>query len=277
MTWSRTHTLIAGTALIVVSNAAAMLGVWYNRSGEPESALRLTQRELAPPYWRGVDQESGGLELKLQWRALSQRDNETGIGGEAAWLDRAKLEALGFDMSQPQNTAAGRRHYERLLSKEVFLALELDGPAYQQALQRAQKLVDEQAAKRAPASGMNAPAERLKREQTIASRLFAVDASLDSAALRNKYPDRSRYAIVRGHVRVIYYSGSATSSALLSGILNQVINDRVSVPPEFRTTFDSLPRTYNYNWQEGPASRFEVMLAFGKRFEPWIVAASAGK
>ena len=64
MTWSRRHTLIAGIALIALTNAVALIGVWYNRSGEPESALRLTQRELAPPYWRGVDRESGGLELR---------------------------------------------------------------------------------------------------------------------------------------------------------------------------------------------------------------------
>ena len=281
MTWSRKHTLIAGIALIAVSNAVALIGVWYNRSGEPESELRLTQRELAPPYWRGwrgADSESGGLELRLQWRALARGSNDfyPAVGGEPEWLDRAKLAALGFDMSPPQDTPAGKRHYERQLSKQVFVALELDGLAYQEALQRAQRLADNPPAPRVPSTDISSPAERLKREQTTASRLFAVDAALDPGELRNKYSDRSRYAIVRGRVRVSFYGGSATRSTQLSGHLSEVINDRISVPPEFRPAFDSLPRTYT--WGEVTASRFDVTLAFGKRFEPWIVAASsAGK
>lgn len=279
MTWSRKHTLIFGIALIAVSNAVALIGVAYNRSGEPESELRLTQRELAPPYWRGMDSESGGIELRLQWRTLTKGSNEfyPGIGGQPEWLDRAKLAELGFDLSQPEHSAASRRHYERLRLKQIFVALEFDGPAYQDALARAQRLADEPAANRSPALGANSPAERLKREQTSASRLFAVDAGLDPAELRNKYPDRNHYAIVRALVRVNYYRGSATRSAQLTGHLTGVINDHISVPPEFRPTFESLPRTYNYNLQASPASRFDVTLAFGKRFEPWIVAASAGK
>lgn len=280
MTWSRKHTLIAGIALIALTNAVALVGVAYNRSGEPESELRLTQRELAPPYWRGwrgTDSESGGIELRLQWRTLNKGNNEfyPGIGGQPEWLDRAKLTELGFDMSRPENTTAGQRHYERPMSKQVFVALEFDGPAYQEALKRAQRLADEPATQRAPTPGVNSPAERLKRERTSASRLFAVDAGLDPAELRNKYPDHDRYAIVRARVRVSYYSGSATRSAQLTGHLSDVINDRISVPPEFRPSFDSLPRTSTRG--EVTASRFEVTLAFGKRFEPWIVVASAGK
>jgi len=64
MTWSRKHTLIIGIALMALTNAVALIGVAYNRSGEPESELRLTQRELAAPYWRGIDRESGGIELR---------------------------------------------------------------------------------------------------------------------------------------------------------------------------------------------------------------------
>jgi len=276
MTWSRTHTLIAGLALIALTNAVALLGVAWNRSGEPDSELRLTQRELAPPYWRGTDSESGGIELRLKWRSLNKSINEFSAGMDSEWLDRAKLAELGFDMSRPENTAAGQRHYERLSSKQVFVALEFDGPTYQEALQRAQRLADKAPPKNAPAVGINAAAERLKREQTIASRLFAVDASLDPAALRIRYPDRTRYAIVRAVVRVSYYGGNAAQSAQLTG-RTDVLNDRINLPPEFRPAFESLPRTYYYNWQEDPKSHFDVTLAFGKRFEPWIVDASAGK
>ena len=51
--------------------------------------------------------------------------------------------------------------------------------------------------------------------------------------------------------------------------------NRGGEPPEFRAAFDSLPRTPI--WNEVAAARFEVTLAFGKRFEPWIVAASSNE
>ena len=44
--WTRGHTLAIGIALIVLTNAVALGGVWWNRSATPESALTLSQREL---------------------------------------------------------------------------------------------------------------------------------------------------------------------------------------------------------------------------------------
>ena len=49
MNWSRWHTRFTGLALIAVVNGIAISGVAYNRSGEPESKLRLSERELYPP------------------------------------------------------------------------------------------------------------------------------------------------------------------------------------------------------------------------------------
>ena len=51
MRWSRTHTLVAGLGLIALTNAVALLGVAWNRSGEPDATLQLSQRELQPPYY----------------------------------------------------------------------------------------------------------------------------------------------------------------------------------------------------------------------------------
>ena len=274
MRWPRKYTLVAGIALIAGSNAIALLGVWYNRSGETESALRLTQRELAPPYWHGIDREGGGLELRLQWRVLT-RDVVSyypTMGGAPDWLDRAKLVALGFDMSARQDSAAGKRYYEGTPSRQVYVVLEYDGAAYQEALRRAQAYAENPPAQRLPSTGANSPAEWLKREQTTASRLFVVDAGLDPAALRSQYPDRNRYAIARGRVRISFYAGNATRSAQLTGYLSEVINERISVPPEFRPMLGAVPRMST--WGEVSASRFEIDLAFGRRFEPWIVAVS---
>jgi len=71
MTWSLKHTLISGLGLIALTNAVALVGVTYNRSGEPEAKLSLTQRELRTPYrWYG-NRENSGLALSLIWRVLN--------------------------------------------------------------------------------------------------------------------------------------------------------------------------------------------------------------
>ena len=67
MAWQRKHTFIAGMLLILLTNAVALLGVAYNRSGTPESRLTLSQRELQLPY--GAMTEDSGLTLQIRWRA----------------------------------------------------------------------------------------------------------------------------------------------------------------------------------------------------------------
>src|SRR6185295_6027363 len=144
ITWSRKTTLLAGIGLILVTNTVALLGVAYNRKGEPDSVLRLSQRELQSPYqWQG-NHENSGVALALRWRVLADDSHDpTGIvisyagsGGSPKWLDQAKLSALGFDVRQREDTARNHARYDKVLAKDVLLVLELDGPAYRSALER---------------------------------------------------------------------------------------------------------------------------------------------
>jgi hypothetical protein len=63
-------TLLAGGALILLVNAVALTGVYLNRSGEPESRLRLSERELGLPWdWRrqqGEQRAGAGPQLAGQ-------------------------------------------------------------------------------------------------------------------------------------------------------------------------------------------------------------------
>lgn len=284
MTWSRTRTLIAGIALIALTNAIALGGVAWNRSGEPDSVLTLTQRELSNPYRFGFDRDSGGLQLRLRARVLNVESAAAFYAdhyGTPEWLDRAKLGALGFDVSERPDAPSGSRRYGRLLPRETLMVLEIDGPAWRKALERARKRAENEAAKVTAGTGKMGPgtpahnaAEFLKREETSNSRLFAVDAGLDAQALRAKYPDRTRYAIVRGTVRAQYHGGRG-KDARWTGLIEGLDNVQINVPIEFRKALESTPRSATWvpTTESGPP--FEVTVAFGKRFEPWIVAAGA--
>jgi hypothetical protein len=286
MSWSRRHTLIAGLALIALTNAVALGGVAWNRSGEPDSVLTLTQREMWQPYRFRFDKERGGLELNLRWRVLAT--NRTGAYyasdryGDPDWLDQAKLASLGFNVSRRPRARAGDSDYDRLLPREALVVLELDGPAYQKALAIARERAAKDAAKAAAEkdkkkrdhAARNA-AEILQREETVNSRLFAVDVGLDAQALRAKYPDRARYAIVHGSVRA-QYQGDRAAAGLWTGYLDGIDNGQINVPLEFRKAFGSVGYSHEWDTPTQAGAPFRVTVAFGKRFEPWIVAAEAG-
>ena len=99
--WSRQHTLGLGIAIIVVTNAVALAGVWWNRQPPADSNPALSERELSLP-WRGPRlRENSGLALDLRWRVIDREGAEFGSGfpfnsGTPQWLDAGRMAALGF-------------------------------------------------------------------------------------------------------------------------------------------------------------------------------------
>src|SRR6185295_3092879 len=69
-------------------------------------------------------------------------------------------------------------------------------------------------------------------ERERSSRLFLVDAGLDYDSLRARYPDRSRYAIVRGKVRVDSWMVKNTGS--LNGSVSGLSVSALNVPVDLR-------------------------------------------
>lgn len=274
--WKRRWAVILGLALIVATNSVALVGVAYNRSGEPESLLALSRRELAAPYAFEFGRENSGLELGLRWHGASPYEftswDEPDEGAAAPWIDRAKLASLGFDLSAIDDAAKERRHYKRQSSRPALVVLELDGPAYRGALDRARRQDDEARARAAAAPDSadlkrraEAAKTRLAGLEKEESRLFAVDAGAELAPLRARYPDRSRYAIVHAQVRPLVLQRK--SMTLLSATVELTVA-QVMVPLEYRAA-----------WERGggagakPGS-VEVKVAFGRRLEPWVVAVS---
>ncbi|OGS80575.1 MAG: hypothetical protein A2061_00865 [Gallionellales bacterium GWA2_59_43] len=267
MKWTRT--LVVGVTLIVLTNAVVLLGATYNRSGDPESQLRLTQRELQHSQWR-AEKDNSGITLELNWRILpAQLDRydrySAGRWEMPAWLDKVKLEQLGFDVAK----LASERGYGRrddIQPREVLLVLELNGPAYLQAVQRARIYADQAKAllaansrsERDKESAKDA-AENYRDEQLKNSRLFVIDAGVDLQKLRATYPDRTRYVIVHGLVRPT--SVQKEGGTKIGGQITELHAERINVPYLYREVFIN-------------SAAFEVTVAFGQRLEPWIVAAS---
>jgi hypothetical protein len=266
--WSTRRRLWLGLGLILLSNAVALAGVYYNRSGEAESRLTLSERELQLPYgdWF-LREDDSGLRLQLLWRRADEY-------GRVDWLSADKLQALGFQV--PDFTRGGwRQRLNRQLARPVVLVLELDGPAYQRQLQGARQALAE-----AEARVLSRPddqelqhqrdsrREQLTQEQRD-SRLFLVDAGLDVQALRQAYPDRQRYLLLGGRLKPYAGNGKPGTGGFAAAIYPD--HTRITVPHALREVFS--------DWQQGGANREErppvrVELAGGRRLEPWMLDAS---
>lgn len=274
---SRRTALLAGLALILLTNAFALGGVWWNRSGEPDSVLALSERELR--VVAGSRSENSGLALGLEWRAVPFDEPDAAFGAwmwadranSPAWLDRDKMQALGFRPAPAADQP--RRSAER--SREVLIVLELDGPVYHAHRERMQARAEREIALPGLDPQNREFAQRAERAREYLdgeahrSRLFAVDAGLDLAELRAAYPDRSRHAIVRGELTPVQYPPSAKGP---HGYIRLLRVGEVHVPFAHRALFESVPagpRPIGGGADpDGPA--FVAELAFGKRLEPWL-------
>lgn len=278
-------TLAAGALLILLTNAVALVGVYLNRSGEAESRLTLSQRELTMPWGWGMAKENSGLAVSLNWRVIDPAAGDFGghgfSGGTPDWLDEARMAALGFDTSLPAEGAFGRRRVERQLPREVLLVLELAGPAWQQALERARQ----NAARHEAASLANAGSkefaekarrakEQLKREEGANSRLFAIDAGVDRASLRARYPDRGRYLILKGTVRPRL--ATHEKKTRVTGYVSALAVTQINVPHVLRPVLEPALRKHKRT-ADDPAPHFEAAIAVGQRLEPWIESVAVAR
>ncbi|MEN0107988.1 MAG: DUF4824 family protein [Pseudomonas sp.] len=254
------RTFWIGTGLILLSNALALGGVYYNRSGEPDSVMRLSERELAKSYNQVVDSSDFAAQvLRLEYRVAE------------GWVTLDKLRALGFEMDEQR---AGYRNPR--LERDGLVVLELDGAYYQRqlaeaqaSLEQAQKAYANEADSAVLKEQVDSADYELRRLRRNDSRLYVVDAGLDAAELRQRYPDRQRYSLARASLRagLRWVPGEArTEDYTLYAELAEL-----SVPSRWSQVFATW-QPYDRDAEE--RSKVSVELAFGKRFEPWVIAAS---
>ena len=229
--------LLAAIAVILISNTVALVGVAWNRSGAPVQVIALGEYELALNYQR---QEDSGVALRLEWNQYPMIED--------AWLDRPKMEAIGFDCAAALRDPV---HY-RQLPRPAFIVLEYDGPAWQHWL------------------------KTLEESKTVAkvdpnaySHLVVMDAGRTPEALLSKYADRHKYLVLRGLVELHVADWDPKTQAPGPARLQPsftVLTSSIHVPPPLASVLANLPyqavRTQ---------PRYSVRLALGHRFEPWVL------
>ncbi|HEX9474427.1 MAG TPA: DUF4824 family protein [Steroidobacteraceae bacterium] len=290
--------LISGSLLVCVANGIVFLGVLYNRHPPADSTLMLTERELVPSRSWSLSPENSGLDLQIEVRTPATRSGSPGESGEdegappwggAQWLSPEKLRSLGFPLASTGDMDKDRRRDEKLLARDVYLVLELNGNAYEHELQHAQEQAtqDELLASAAPEDRLRVERAKYGRERADAernkeSRLFCIDAGLDPLALRQLYPDRAHYAIVRGTVRPYVYESAGHWRVM--GRFADLRIPQLNVSLVHRSIFGaSRNRGYadaialgiagGRTDREG-ARHYSVEVAWGRRLEPWILGAT---
>ncbi len=268
--------LLAALALVLITNGIILAGVLHNRQGEPDARVELTERELR---LEGHNRENSAVSLKL----TLQRQHDD-INGPFPWLERGKLEQLGFDCRTPPNAQDAGLRYDRALPRRVWLVLEYEGKAWQAWRSEAQRRLAELSRRGTEAGEGSRPrnfeAKRLRWESMAGSRLFAVDAGNDPASLRQRYPDRTRCIITPALVRIQLlraHDQEPRRSARLAGYVERLLTDSIQVPRDRRGALTSLAASrqeYSFSGQSEKvfAPRYRVTLNYGKRHEPWVTA-----
>jgi hypothetical protein len=253
--------VLAVLALLLLSNAAVLARVAWNRSGAPEATLTLTERELSFPYRSAFEDEDSGLALHFRV--------EDGLE-----VDAAALRRLGFDVSVPLTAPKAGELYRRARSRPAWLVLEQDGSAWQRWRERRK---GELAARSLKAYDPDNDYELKSFEQDgrMGSRLMIVAAGRDAAALRRQYPDRHRYAIVPGKVALRfqpeYGDPPDRKPARLYGDAGLSQSD-LHVPLSLRPVLDRIAAVPPDPSGEPLAKpRYQATVAFGHRGEPWLV------
>ncbi len=278
MRWTGKRLFLCGCALIALTHGVTLAGVAWNRGGTPVATLKLGERELR--QWRPAHDENSQLTFHLNWRVEGVSDSDVYYDvwtRKPAWLDRAALERLGFDLSLP---------YEN--GKTLFLVLEMDGPTYQRALRRAREQVGnaERQLAAAPQTGTKARTDaeqdlartrvRLREEENDNSRLFVVAAGLDAETLRAAHPG-SEYAVVRGEITV--RQDDRDTSPTLKAFVSALSVENINVPYALRTAVESWLEAWKKRRKNEDAHRPDstpvFTFAWGPRLEPWLAAVDA--
>lgn len=114
------------------------------------------------------------------------------------------------------------------------------------------------------------PSKNLSQEEISASRLFAIDAGLDTDLLRSKYTDQTKYILMKGIVGVRVKDNDSDSSSP-TGYIKSLSNPNVYVPlPHHALLKFAMEAEASRNRNYDPP-RYQATLNIGQRLEPWLI------
>jgi hypothetical protein len=259
----KSASLVTAASIILVANALALIHSARNRAGTPEAEITLTNRELRY-FDQPVTDDDSGVTLHLQWTDPSipwvpESDPRPN------WIDRQKLEALGFDCRVDPGSSDASRFYQRQRPRQAFVALEYDGEAWRQFLQQHEQAFAKRRAGTEPddSAGFSAGT----------SHLVAIDADLDPVKLRARHPDRRSVLILPAVIAVMLdrfrsYGMKSDSKhpAEITGRI-QELPSSIHVPRPFSDQFRRPDRSRSNVFSNRP---YSVYLSYGSSLEPWV-------
>lgn len=290
MNWRRFG---AGAGLVVLTNLFVLIGVAYNRGGEPEAEITITERELPLAYAVYRSEENTELALRLEWQSLGHRWHSLLFESrfEPDWFDQGKLETIGYDCSLPLADPSAEHYYDKMLPREAYVVLGYGGQAWTRWLEGWDRdkvfMVDQVTKGKRSKEDLERFNDAYGRLSKTSSRLVAVDVGNDPVQLRQRYPERHQFVIVRAETRLHLVREGKTSSgehrpSHLHGVITHLLIDEIHVPFEQRAILDTLlrPEPERHSTPRGPfvkpeemkEPRYEVTLRFGTRYEPWIMS-----
>lgn len=276
----RKRGLFISIGLLLFVNAVVLGGVVYNRSGESDAAMTMTERELPLTSGYGF-QENSGVSLRINSSHAFYWGRKASNYDDFVWLDMKKLESLGFRFGKHVNNEEKNDYYDRQMPRQTFAVLEFDGAAWDAWKKKLEEelvsLDQEEKEEKKTDQELKTARDSTMRELRTGSRLFIIDAGNDPAFLRMQYTDRSHYIIIPATVRVSYYGSYASPGASKSSIRGYItlLIDEINVPNNLHKQFDKR-QPQNTVSTEPPfvyesGLHYDVSLRTGKRYEPWIV------
>jgi len=278
---------LVALAVVAAVNVAVLAGVARNRAGTPDATVVLDERELEMV---SLEREQTGRQLRLRYQnAFSTEDPRPASLQDAIaprFVERAELEALGFDCSVAPGNETAAAFYQIVLHRPAFVVFSIGGPAWDERVAawqaRSRQRIDEEIA-RGELSGESL--EQARAEVDAApqrlSRLMPIAVGPDADVLRADHPDRQSTIILPGVVRLHHIGPTDPGGPSLQGHLVQLYPVVLDVPRDRRAPLDALPeppalrppgRAPNRGFAMLDRSpRYEATISVGRRLQPWVV------
>ncbi len=267
--------IIASLAFLLLVDALVLGKIAYNRLPLQALSLTLTERELSLPGGWKHRKENSGVSLHLAWQVLS--DEDVNLWGSGYWqpitLSRENWESFNFY----------RCEYKHLLEHqhEGWVLVELAGPTYAHYVKKYESALSDAEREAAETTELDKNQQEklaqwrkaLERAKVQDSRLMVLSAAAERqlllpqlAQLQGANPAVS-YGLIPAFLRPV----NSQCKALKEG-KHQVFIDSLAV------SYVNLPKVFAEQLvatrQEGFKGHYEVELAYGRLYEPWIKSFS---